>query len=172
MTVLTSNFNSHAGPTPDAYCRFSFNLSPLSTCSQKNRHIHHVWRRRRQSPASVVRRWTSFWESALRCYNTCTIAWQSYFLFTENMNVLMIKGYLQHCRSLMSLKSPVSGSSLFSSLLISLLISLCWRRRSSSLAVRSSQDLERESGWPGVKPTWFSMPSEQDIRFRFKLRPR
>lgn len=82
---------------------------------------------------------------------------------------IIINYYLQHCRSLVSLKSPGSCSSLLSSLLISLLISLCWRKRSSNLAVRSSQDLEMESGWPGIRPMWFSMPSEQDIRFRFKL---
>lgn len=70
----------------------------------------------------------------------------AFFTFTEIMRATIIKGYLQQCRSFISLKSPVSGSSLFSSRLISLLISLCWRNRSSSLAVRLSQDLERESG--------------------------
>lgn len=109
--------------------------------------------------------------------HTCTVALfpsrsQRICFCAESVNVIMIEGYLQHCRSFMSLKSPVSGSSLFSSLLISLLISLCWRSRASSLAVRSSQDLDRASGWPGVRPTWFNMPSEQDIRFRLRWRPR
>lgn len=81
-----------------------------------------------------------------------------------------LRGYLQHGRSLTSLRSPASGTSLFISLLISLLISRCCRIRASSLAVRSSQDLEMESRCPGVKPTWFNMPSEQDILFRLMLR--
>lgn len=83
--------------------------------------------------------------------------------------IVVINNNLQHCRSFWSLKSPGSWSSLWSSLLMSLLISLCWRKRSSNLAVRSSHDLEMESGWPGVKPMWFNIPSEHDICFRFKL---
>lgn len=35
------------------------------------RRIHLVWRKRRQSPAYVVRHWTSSWESSLGCCNTC-----------------------------------------------------------------------------------------------------
>ena len=152
---------------------FSFHLScPLYVFTNK-KHIHLVWKKRYQSPASVARRWTSSWELSLECCNTRARLYYVSMLFTLVPIIIIIcKGYLQHGRSFMSLKSPVSGSSLFISLLISLLISLCWRRRSSSLAVRSSQDLERESGWPGAKPTWFNMPSEQDIRFMFRLRPR
>lgn len=90
----------------------------------------------------------------------------------ETVLVIIIRNYLQFCRSFPSLRSPVPGNSLFRSLPISLLISLCWRSRASSLAVRSSQDLERASAWPDVKPIWFSMPSEQDIRFRLMLRAR
>lgn len=98
-------------------------------------------------------------------------AWSSHWKKTPKLLPFPRVKYLQHCRSFMSLNSPVSGSSLFSSLLISLLISRCCRNRSSSLAVRSSQDLDRESGWPAATPTWFSMPSEQDIRFMLRLRP-
>lgn len=83
--------------------------------------------------------------------------------------VNIFRSYLHVGRSL---TSPVSASSLFRSLLISRLISLCWRSRASSLALMSSQDLERESGWPCDKPTWFNMPSEHDILFMFRLRAR
>lgn len=156
---------------------FSFHLSCPSVFTNE-RHTHLVWKRKYQNPASVARRWTSSWELSLECCKTR--AWLDYVFVSLMLTLLPIiiiiiiisKGYLQHCRSFMSLKSPVSGSSLCISLLISLLISLCWRRRSSNFAVKSSQDLERESGWPGAKPTWFNMPSEQDIRFRFRLRPR
>lgn len=129
--------------------RSAVNLSPINTSSKQHVVTYLVWRRRHQNPASVAKHWTSFWESSLECCSTATVVlkkWTPPF-FSQNIVFLVVfKGYLQHCRSFSSLKSPVSGSSLFSSLLISLLISLCWRSRSSSLAVRSSQDLERESG--------------------------
>lgn len=60
---------------------------------------HLVQRKRRQSLACVARRWTSFWELALKCYNTCKVAFSHiptiFFLTYEDMNVIIIaKGLL------------------------------------------------------------------------------
>lgn len=135
--------------------------------------IHLVWMKRPQNLAFAVRHWTSLSETILECFNTnrnsCILQSPSTFCHYKNMNVIVKKQYLQYGLSFVSLRS-VSGGSLFSSLLISLLISRCWRSRASSLAVRSSQDLERGSGWPCDKPRWFNMPSEHDMRLRFRLR--